>query len=61
MPRKMRLYATNKLFSETEIVFRKACKLAGVEPTTRQASRFRNKKGSAFRFRRQAINVNKEK
>lgn len=33
-----------------ERVFLKACKLANVEPTSRQASKFRRRKGVAFRY-----------
>ena len=35
-------------------LFLKACELAGIEPTKRQASRFRNRTGQAFRFIRMA-------
>ena len=38
---------TNSEFRKTDKVFRKACKLAGVPATTRQASKFRNGKGQA--------------
>lgn len=41
---------TNKKFSENKL-FQKACTLAGVEPTARQASKFRNGKGLAFLHR----------
>lgn len=40
---------TNKKFAEKDKGFREACEKAGVEPTTRQASKFRNKKGSAYK------------
>ncbi len=36
-------------------VFRKACELAGIQPTKRQASKWRNHRGLARRFTRQAI------
>jgi hypothetical protein len=39
---------TNTQFAKTCQSFIAACQRAGVEPTTRQASKFRNKKGSAF-------------
>jgi hypothetical protein len=39
---------TNRYFAENNKDFRKACKLAGVEPTTRQASKWRRKQGSAW-------------
>jgi hypothetical protein len=43
---------TNSEFRSTDKVFRKACKLAGVPATTRQASKFRNGKGLASKFDR---------
>lgn len=52
---------TNKVFSTSNKVFKKACELATVKPTVRQASKFRiaakNKifKGMASRFRVQAV------
>jgi hypothetical protein len=41
---------TNKKFTEDEF-FVACCKEASVDPTMRQASKFRNKKGSAYRVR----------
>ena len=41
---------TNKKFSENKL-FMACCKAAEVEPTTRQASKFRMKKGSAYAAR----------
>lgn len=38
----------NKMFAEKDMYFQKACQAAGVEITKRQASKFRNKKGSAY-------------
>ena len=38
---------TNVEFRKTDKVFRKACALAGVPVTTRQASKYRNGKGLA--------------
>ena len=40
--------ATNKTFCNTDIIFREACELAGVKPTVRQGSKYRNGKGKAF-------------
>ena len=40
---------TNKEFMK-EKVFVVACEKAEVKPMARQASKFRNKKGSAYRF-----------
>lgn len=37
-------------------IFRRACHLAGVEPTVRQASKYVNAKGAAYAFASQAIN-----
>lgn len=41
---------TNKKFAEASTLFRKACELAGIEPTSRQASRFLNGSGAARKF-----------
>lgn len=41
---------TNREFSKTE-EFIKCCKKAGIEPTKRQASKFKNKKGTAYNFK----------
>lgn len=38
---------TNEAFTHAR-QFKLACQLAGVQPTRRQASKFRNKKGSAY-------------
>jgi len=51
MPKKL----SNKLFSENDEVFKIACVMADTVPTTRQASKFRNKKGLALKFKRQAV------
>lgn len=40
---------TNKKFANEDKVFKDACEKAGVEPTTRQASKFLNKKGLAYK------------
>jgi len=45
----------NSEFAEKDEVFLKACEKADVKPTKRQASRFRNKKGMAYRFKRKAV------
>jgi len=44
---------TNKKFSTDDSFFKKACEVAGVEPTTRQASKFRLEKGLAYKHRKQ--------
>ena len=48
---------TNKMFRDNNEVFKKCCELLDVEPTTRQASKFRNKKGVAIQA---AAKVRKE-
>lgn len=40
---------TNRDFSKTDKAFLAACKKADVEPTVRQASKYRNKCGLAYR------------
>lgn len=47
--------ATNKEFAKTFPVFIRACEIAHVEPTKRQASKWHNKKGRAYVFRMQAM------
>lgn len=46
---------TNKQFAIEDRVFIKACTLAGIITTTRQASRWLNGKGKAIKFKNQAI------
>lgn len=41
-------YVTNRVFAETITQFKDACTKAGVEPTKRQASKFRRRFGSAY-------------
>jgi hypothetical protein len=40
---------TNKKFAEEDKKFKKACDRVGLPPTTRQASKYRNKKGLAYK------------
>jgi len=40
---------TNKEFLEQDQIFKRACELVQLPPTKRQASKFRNKKGKAFK------------
>lgn len=40
---------TNKTFSEKDEKFILACEKVGVSPTRRQASKWRNKKGIAYK------------
>ena len=39
---------TNEKFAKEDQNFIRACSAAGVEPTTRQASKWRNKQGTAY-------------
>ncbi len=41
---------TNGQFAKTNEVFRASCKLLGIKPTSRQASKFRRYMGSAWAF-----------
>lgn len=41
-------FVSNKAFAQNDQGFRARCEEAGVEPTARQASKYRNGKGSAF-------------
>lgn len=45
---------SNKKMAENDKIFRKACELAGVQPTKRQASKWRNHRGRAYDYRLQA-------
>lgn len=45
---------TNETYARTIKVFRTACKLANVEPTTRQASKFQRRTGRAYACKEQA-------
>ena len=47
----------NRMLTERGYVFRKACELAGIEPTVRQASKYRSKRGMAYRFKEQAKSI----
>lgn len=40
---------TNKKFAQEDKAFKKACEAVGARPTQRQASKFRNGKGAAFK------------
>ena len=46
----------NREFSQQDDHFRKCCKEAGTEPTTRQASKFRKKRGKAYQFKNKVVN-----
>lgn len=48
-------YKINNLkFSKEDKIFNKACELAKVNPTQRMASKWRNKKGTAYNFIKEA-------
>jgi len=49
-PMKPKYAIKNELFAQENVIFKKACELAGVKNTTRMASKWRNKKGSAYTF-----------
>jgi len=51
---------TNTKFAEVDKVFNASCSHAGVQPTPRQASKYRNKKGSAYAYRTQALQTIRE-
>jgi len=51
---------TNKEFASKNDLFGKACGLAGVPQTARQASKFRMGRGKAFSFKNQVVNDNTE-
>ena len=40
---------TNKEFAEKDKIFRDICKRVNIPPTTRQASKWRMKKGKAYK------------
>lgn len=44
----------NKVFASNNQLFRKACELASVDPTRRQASKYQRGIGKAFLFKGQA-------
>lgn len=46
---------TNAQYANKDKLFRTACEIAEVKPTRRQASKYRNQKGSAFKWRKAAI------
>ena len=43
---------TNKEFAEKDKEFKRACDYVHVNPTKRQASKYRNKKGTAYKHGR---------
>lgn len=53
----MKKELTNLKFSKSDVVFQKACELAGIHPTLRQASKWRNKKGLSYRFKNKANRI----
>lgn len=49
---------TNKEFARTDEEFKAACDRTQTNPTTRQASKWRNCKGKAWKNRRKCSNAN---
>jgi len=47
---------TNKEFAEKDDKFKSVCEKLGIKPTVRQASKWRNKKGIAWKSRGVAQN-----
>ena len=47
----VRYGVTNRMFASNNKKFIEACKRANIPPTARQASKFRNKKGTAYKGR----------
>ena len=45
---------THQEFSDEDLIFQEACKLAGLMPSRRQASKYRRAMGRAWKFRNQA-------
>lgn len=44
---------TNKDFAQKDNLFKSCCEAVGLEPTRRQASKFRNGKGKAYKVKHQ--------
>lgn len=57
---KARHQGSNRQFAAEDELFRTSCKMAGVEPTKRQASKWRRKCGSAYEYRHGAAAALKE-
>lgn len=51
---------TNKWFALTDEVFRRACELAKLPATSRQASKYRAGRGTAYKFRAAAVRAIQE-
>lgn len=47
---------TNRMFAETNKLFQKDCQTANVQPTRRQASKYRRSVGAAWKSRTQKKN-----
>jgi hypothetical protein len=48
---------THKESAQKDSQFHLACEKAGIEPTKRQASKYRNQKGKAYKARKGVVNV----
>jgi len=51
-------WVTNQEFAKTNSKFKAACEAAGIEPTQRQASKWRRKVGLAYTTGRRALKTN---
>jgi len=51
---------SNREYAEKMEVFREACEGAKVEPTIRQASKWRNRKGKAYQYHGSNVPFKKE-
>lgn len=52
---------TNFQFAASDKMFRFICNILSINPTRRQASKWRNKKDSAFKHQNEAIKINKKR
>ena len=50
----------NEVFAKTDTLFLKSCECAGIKPTTRQGSKWRNEKGKSYDFRFEATSKMKQ-
>jgi hypothetical protein len=56
-PFNLRHGVTHATFAASDYLFRKACAIAGVEPTKAQAAKWRNKRGAAYKHKGTAQNA----
>jgi hypothetical protein len=48
---------TNRHFAQSNDHFRKACELAGIDPTERQAAKYRRGEGKAAKFKAKVLSL----